>query len=54
MTADHLDATVDPPEASSGRRYAGNALWLIVAQVGGKLASFVLVVIVARGLGARE
>jgi O-antigen/teichoic acid export membrane protein len=36
------------------RRYAVNTAWLLVAQVAGKAASFVFVVIVARSLGARD
>ncbi|MDQ1466032.1 MAG: hypothetical protein QOH10_447 [Actinomycetota bacterium] len=36
------------------RRFVGNALWLFGAELVSKLASFVLVVIVARGLGVRD
>jgi O-antigen/teichoic acid export membrane protein len=36
---------------SSTRRFASNALWLIAAEIAGKVASFVFAVIVARGLG---
>jgi len=36
------------------RRYAANVTWMLVAEVAGKLASFVFLVIVARSLGARD
>ena len=44
---------VDQDTGTTGgnRRFAGNAAWLLAAEVAGKLASFVFAVIVARGLG---
>jgi O-antigen/teichoic acid export membrane protein len=43
-----------PVEDVGLRRFALNTAWLLVAQVAGKAASFVFVVIVARSLGARD
>lgn len=39
---------------ASARRLAGNALWLVAAEVVSKVASLVFVVIVARAIGVRE
>jgi O-antigen/teichoic acid export membrane protein len=39
---------------SSVRRFAANVTWMLVAQVAGKAASFVFIVIVARNLGVAE
>lgn len=36
------------------RRFAVNTVWLLVAQVAGKAASLVFVIVVARSLGARD
>jgi O-antigen/teichoic acid export membrane protein len=44
----------DTPADVGLRRFALNTAWLLVAQVAGKVASFVFVVIVARSLGARD
>lgn len=41
-------------EGARLRRFAANALWLIVAQVAGKAASFLFVVVVARAVEVRE
>jgi O-antigen/teichoic acid export membrane protein len=41
-------------EGAALRRFAANTAWMMVAQVAGKVASFVFVVLVARSLGARE
>jgi O-antigen/teichoic acid export membrane protein len=41
-------------ETSTVRRFAANVTWMLVAQVAGKAASFVFVVIVARSLGVAE
>lgn len=43
-----------PPPAPPRRSFARNALWLLIAESVGKVASFVFVVVVARGLGAAE
>lgn len=43
-----------PSPAPPRRSFARNALWLLVAESVGKVASFVFVVVVARGLGAVE
>lgn len=49
-----MDAIGDNEGGSTprARRAAGNALWLISGDAAGKIASFVFVVIVARGLGS--
>lgn len=49
-----MDPTPDPAQGSTprARRAAGNALWLISGDAAGKIASFLFVVIVARGLGS--
>ncbi len=44
----------DAPESSGLRRYAANTAWMVVAEVAGKVASFVFVIVVARSLGARD
>lgn len=41
-------------ERTDSQRYAHNAVWLLVGEVGGKVASLVFVVIVARSLGATQ
>ena len=48
-----MEREPDPPERGL-RRYAANTAWLVVAEVGGKVASFAFVVIVARGLGTKD
>jgi O-antigen/teichoic acid export membrane protein len=44
------------PDGSSGgaRAFAGNAFWMLLSDFFSKVASFVLVIIIARGLGAEE
>ncbi len=50
-----MDRPEPPPaDESSIRRLAGNALWMLVAEVAAKVASFVLVIILARGLGPTQ
>ncbi|MDQ3878913.1 MAG: flippase [Actinomycetota bacterium] len=41
-------------QGSNSQRYARNAVWLLVGEVGGKIASLVFVVFVARSLGATQ
>jgi O-antigen/teichoic acid export membrane protein len=41
-------------EPSGARSFAGNAFWMLLSDFFSKVASFVLVVIIARGLGAEE
>ena len=43
-----------PPQPPPRRSFAGNALWLLIAEATGKVASFVFVVVVARNLGAGD
>ena len=40
--------------ASTVRRFAANVTWMLVAQVAGKAASFVFIIIVARNLSVAE
>jgi O-antigen/teichoic acid export membrane protein len=40
--------------AGYSRKFVGNAAWMLTGQAVGKVASFVLVVIIARGLGPTE
>lgn len=49
--ADDLTAPVSRPP---GRTFAANAFWLLVAEVGSKIASFIFLIIVARGVGVRD
>jgi O-antigen/teichoic acid export membrane protein len=50
------DSRIDPDGtgAPGARAFAGNAFWLLVSDLFSKVASFVLVVIIARGLGAED
>ena len=48
------ELTAGADAAPRPRGFARNALWLLVAEATGKVASFVFVVIVARGLGAHD
>lgn len=45
---------LDPSESSGARAFASNAFWMLLSDLFSKVASFILVVIIARGLGAEE
>lgn len=49
--AAEADAAEHAPQQ---RGFARNALWLLIAEATGKIASFVFIVVVARGLGASD
>lgn len=55
---DHLPSgepsRLDEPEVSGTRAFASNAFWMLLSDLFSKVASFILVVIIARGLGAEE
>ena len=40
--------------STAARRYAANAVWMLAAEVAAKLANFILLIIIARWLGAAE
>jgi O-antigen/teichoic acid export membrane protein len=50
------DRAIDPEtaEPSGARAFAGNAFWMLLSDFFSKVASFLLVVIIARGLGAED
>jgi O-antigen/teichoic acid export membrane protein len=48
------DPNLDQPASSGARTFASNAFWMLLSDLFSKVASFVLVVIIARGLGAEE
>lgn len=43
-----------PPSDPGTRAFASNAFWMLLSDLFSKVASFILVVIIARGLGAEE